>query len=119
MRELVQRAKPENTAQRYSPLKALFRAYSDIVDCTKKIDAPELCPWSETTRLQISIERDKNKAIQKHDVVVKQVASLNLYTDGSAKDGKVGAAAISWNARRTKTKYLGDERHSTIEAAEL
>jgi hypothetical protein len=61
------------------------------VDCTKKIDAPELCSPSEATRLQITIERDKNKAIQNYDGMVKQVACLNLYTDGSAKDGKVGA----------------------------
>lgn len=65
------------------------------------------------------IDEDPEKAIATHDRVIQETNSLNIYTDGSGINGKIGAAAVVPTRKIIEKAYMGTEEISTVYAGEL
>src|SRR5271154_3614714 len=77
-------------------------------------------PWW-LPRTTTNIELNKDTAQTRHNAISQHqfVDTLNIYTDGSNIDGKVGAAAFSTTLNKTSSTHLGSNLHFNIFAAEL
>ena len=74
-------------------------------------------PWQKPAN--VCIAKSRELAISQHDQTRKDTDTLAIYTDGSAIDGHVGAAATAPAAKTRLTKYMGTIRATTVFAAEL
>ncbi|EKG09366.1 Reverse transcriptase, partial [Macrophomina phaseolina MS6] len=79
---------------------------------------PHLFPqWQKPA--DVCIAKSRELAICQHDRTRKDMETLAIYTDGSAIDGHVGAAATAHTAKTRRTKYMGTIKATTVFAAEL
>jgi len=116
----VQRASKRQPKCHQSPLHRLFAAYHLLPDKIETIPTyHRSTKWSRTFSTLISDSKDK--AIQQNKDTTARIRHI-VYTDGSAIDGGVGAAAILYcDGTRTSTLryHLGHERDHTVYEAEL
>lgn len=75
-------------------------------------------PWW-TPRFTTGILGDKKSEKTKHNSQVHDPHTLCIYTDGSAINGDVGAAAYCPTTGQTKRQYLGTVRQQNVYTAEL
>lgn len=74
-------------------------------------------PWQKPA--DVCIAKSRELAICQHDQTRKDRHTLAIYTDGSAIDGHVGAAATAPTAKTRRMKYMGTVKSATVFAAEL
>ncbi|EKG09000.1 hypothetical protein MPH_14030 [Macrophomina phaseolina MS6] len=74
-------------------------------------------PWQKPA--DVCIAKSRELAIYQHDQTRKDTETLAIYTDGSAIDGHVGAAATTPTTNTRRTKYMGTVKSTTVFAAEL
>ncbi|QRV80136.1 Reverse transcriptase from transposon X-element protein [Ceratobasidium sp. AG-Ba] len=116
LRQLVDREGKHLPAEHRSPLQILF--------ATTEVKVAEYAPKARNndlrknlTKLQVTIAKTREEAIEFERTTT---ADVKIFTDGSMKDGGVGAAAalVRHGAEdRTLKVYLGsDEEHEVYEA---
>jgi len=64
----------------------------ETLDLMERIQPCVAPPWRIPTENRIA--EDKDTALREHDEIIKNRNHLIVYTDGSAINGKVGAAAV-------------------------
>jgi len=74
-------------------------------------------PWRVPTKYRIA--EDKDIALKEHDEIIKDPRLLIVYTDGSAINGKVGAAAVVPSLGIERNSLVGNDTKATVYAAEL
>jgi len=104
----------------------------DHLDIMEEVYPFEVAPWWQAP--EVFIDSDAKSAVATHDRVINSSGThtINLYTDGSGLDGKVGAAAVDFDqkfaklpyythhcVRRAKKMCLGTLKNATVFAAEL
>jgi ribonuclease HI/retron-type reverse transcriptase len=65
------------------------------------------------------IDRDADRARERHDRECAANKSLSIYTDGSGIDGEIGSAAVCPLTQQTLSVHMGSDTLSTVYAAEL
>lgn len=69
---------------------------------------------------EITVERNAEKAIERHRTVVSHSPSLiAIYTDGSAIRGRVGASVVCPQLHEVRSVYMDEDSGATVYAAEL
>lgn len=114
----IQRAAKRNVKKHRSPLHDILHG-SDIDPNTHEKIKPSIWGPKWTSTHEIEIETSRETAVQNTD---KYRDCRTVYSDGSCRDGMVGAAAIYWDSRGRKhvrRKLLGSEEEHTVYEAEL
>ena len=103
-----------------SPVNHLLASYDLDPSMIEKIPAAARDPMSiGTLPFTISIANDRDSSITE---VANASEEIQIFTDGSALDGKVGATAVLLKAGRplcTLNLHLGSESEHTVHEAEL
>ncbi|KAL6165128.1 hypothetical protein ACJQWK_08372 [Exserohilum turcicum] len=100
------------------------KIYDNMKDqCRQDIETQEpippfiIPPWRHGPKTHI--DKSADKARSRHDREHEKDQSLSIYTDGSGKDGEIGAAAVCPLTQQTRTVHMGPGTVSTVYAAEL
>lgn len=83
------------------------------IECIPAFVTP---PWQQEPATFVE---PAEAARSRHDKLLGRDNIMCIYTDGSSKEGHVGAAAVFPAGRTTKCKYMGTDTVSTVYAAEL
>jgi ribonuclease HI len=102
-----------------SPLHMLLAEYRDVKPGkVEKIQATRRCPqWKPP--FSIHIEKDAKRAKER---AMQRVEDVQIFTDGSGQDGRIGAAAVLWREGRRERclqMYLGRQHHQIVYGAEV
>jgi ribonuclease HI len=113
---------PEERKTRMSPRKAIQKAIREEqgfnLEQIEVIPPHVVPPW--WTGPRTFIEENAEKAQARHQYnTVNELNALHIYTDGSAINGHVGAAAVCTTIDKTRSAYMGKDTTSTVYAAEL
>ena len=103
-----------------SPMENLFKQFPDLTYSTESIEPFIRPPWW-LSPIVTNIEMQKNLAQLRHNNNLLHQSSrvVQIYTDGSNIEAKVGAAAFSTTLNETTTSHLGSNSHFNIFTAEL
>jgi ribonuclease HI len=113
----IRRAAKRAVKRHRAPLHGLFEAFGILPERIETVDHVKADRgWRPTFKTRIAKSRDE--AIEMDDV---DSAAIQVYTDGSGIDGKIGAAAVLYrNGRKIRTLryHLGSEDEHTVPEAE-
>ena len=103
-----------------SPLENFFKQFSNLTHSTESIEL-FIHPLQWLLPIVTNIESQKNLAQSQHDVNLLYQPSkvVQIYTNGSNINTKVGAATFSMTLNETIISYLGSNDHFNIFIAEL
>jgi len=114
----------EGNFRLWSPLRKLEERYDaqdrldlETLESIEQIRPWVAPPWRMPTKYRIA--EDKDIALKEHDEIVKNPELFIVYTDGSAINGKVGAAAVVPNLGIERNLLVGNDTRATVYAAEL
>jgi ribonuclease HI len=123
MREMMDMALPSGQKGRYTPLRALYHTYSDILDWKGRVEKADLRSNEGGIKGNTYMEQDKEKALQRHKDLLWDRSIIHIYTDaagGGGGGGGIGAAAISIRPPTFDIRvHLGTENKNTIQIAEV
>ena len=108
----------------WSPLRKLEnrynaqgRVYSETLNSMECIYPMMAPPWRIPSEFRIADNKDT--ALKEHDDIIKDPSQLVIYTDESAIEGKVGAAAVVPDLGVERNLLVGEDNAATVYAAEL
>jgi ribonuclease HI len=113
----IRSAAKRRVKRHQAPLHGLFHDFGIQPELIEKVD-PALADASWDPGFKIRIAASREDAIRMDE---EDAAAIQVYTDGSGKDGMVGAAAVLYKngQRRSAIRYrLGTEDQHTVPEAE-
>jgi ribonuclease HI len=105
-----------------APLQFLFRglAAQTAVDLQSLEKIPPIitAPWWQPPKISIhKTKKEATRHLEYHRTIYPE--AIEIYTDGSGIEHKIGAAAVAPLLGRAKKTFMGDDHTSTVYAAEL
>ena len=98
----------------------IFNQFPFTTERTERIEPYIRAPWW-TLRVEIKVATDKKSAKKLHDRLISQSAggTINIYTDGSGINERIGAASYNKSFNQVLHQHLGHQTHYNVYGAEL